>query len=134
MQFGVQLYSLRELIGQKGLKEALRLVSAAGFSGVEFAGFYGYGAEQLQELLERYHLKAISAHVGAQEMEAAIPILKKLGVGCAIIPFIPFNIGTSFEEGLQACRSSEALLRENGMILGYHNHAHEYDCNKQSRS
>lgn len=50
MQFGVQLYSLRELIGQKGLKEALRLVSAAGFSGVEFAGFYGYGAEQLQEL------------------------------------------------------------------------------------
>lgn len=54
-------------------------------------------------------------------MEAAIPILKKLGVGCAIIPFIPFNIGTSFEEGLQACRSSEALLRENGMILGYHN-------------
>ena len=127
MQFGVQLYSLRELIGQKGLKEALRLVSAAGFSGVEFAGFYGYGAEQLQELLERYHLKAISAHVGAQEMEAAIPILKKLGVGCAIIPFIPFNIGTSFEEGLQACRSSEALLRENGMILGYHNHAHEFN-------
>ena len=34
MQFGVQLYSLRELIGQKGLKEALRLVSAAGFSRV----------------------------------------------------------------------------------------------------
>ena len=56
-----------------------------------------------------------------------IPILKKLGVGCAIIPFIPFNIGTSFEEGLQACRSSEALLRENGMILGYHNHAHEFN-------
>ena len=27
---------------------------------------------------------------------------------------------------MQACRSSEALLRENGMILGYHNHAHEF--------
>ncbi|MFQ7035674.1 MAG: hypothetical protein ACLRTQ_08405 [Candidatus Borkfalkia sp.] len=86
MQFGVQLYSLRELIGQKGLKEALRLVSAAGFSGVEFAGFYGYGAEQLQELLERYHLsKPRTWSLGDGGGDP-----RRKTIGCAIVPVIPF--------------------------------------------
>ena len=41
MKFGVQLYSLRDYIAEHGLEQALRIVAEAGFTGVEFAGFYG---------------------------------------------------------------------------------------------
>ena len=69
MQSGVQLYSLREFIQTNGLEPALSIIAEAGFTGVEFAGFYGKTAEEIQSLLNRYHLHAISAHVGADAIE-----------------------------------------------------------------
>lgn len=56
MKFAVQLYSLREYIAENGLESALKIVSDAGFEGVEFAGFYGMKAEEIAALLEKYGL------------------------------------------------------------------------------
>ena len=62
MKFCVQLYSLRDIAQQKGAEGALAAVAAAGYDGVEFAGFYGMTAAALRELLDRYSLVALSAH------------------------------------------------------------------------
>ena len=126
MQSGVQLYSLREFIQTNGLEPALSIIAEAGFTGVEFAGFYGKTAEEIQSLLNRYHLHAISAHVGADAIETELPILQALGITCAVIPYIDFNNSVSFEDGLRQCRCAEHILKQNEMILGYHNHAHEF--------
>ena len=52
MKFGVQLYSLRERAARDGAEELLRIVSEAGYDGVEFAGFYGKTPADMKELLE----------------------------------------------------------------------------------
>ena len=41
MKLAVQLYSLRVFAEKNGAEETLKLVSEAGYDGVEFAGFYG---------------------------------------------------------------------------------------------
>ena len=53
MKFGVQLYSLRERAEKGGAEEVLRLVSEAGYDGVEFAGFYGKTPAEMKELLKK---------------------------------------------------------------------------------
>lgn len=126
MHIGVQLYSLREYIQENGLEEGLRMIAEAGFTGVEFAGFYGKSENEIQELLNRYHLYPISAHVGVEDMQEQIPMLKQMGIECPVIPYQPFNMGISFEEGLSACKKAQELLRGFNMNIGYHNHAHEF--------
>ena len=45
MQFGVQLYSLRERAEKGGAEEVLRLVSEAGYDGVDACcGYRGYSS------------------------------------------------------------------------------------------
>lgn len=126
MKFGVQLYSLRDYICEHGLEHAFRAVSDAGFEGVEFAGFYGKSLQEIQELLNEYSLAAVSAHVGAAELESQIPYLKGLGIECAVIPYIDFNGTVSFESGLETLRCAEKICEQNGLKLAYHNHSHEF--------
>lgn len=126
MKFGVQLYSLRDYIAEHGLEQALRIVAEAGFTGVEFAGFYGKSGNELEELLKRYRLTAVSAHVGIDDISAQLPVLKALDISCAIVPWLGFNKNISFQEGLEQCKRVEALLRKEAISLGYHNHDHEF--------
>ena len=127
MKFAVQLYSLREYIAENGLESALKIVSDAGFEGVEFAGFYGMKAEEIAALLEKYGLIAVSAHVGNDAFSAELPTLKALAVSAAVIPWIGFNRGADEQAEFEKTRRTLALARENGMTLGYHNHAHEFE-------
>ena len=135
MKFAVQLYSLREYIAENGLESALKIVSDAGFEGVEFAGFYGMKAEEIAALLEKYGLIAVSAHVGNDAFSAELPTLKALAVSAAVIPWIGFNRGADEQAEFEKTRrtlaevlnETAAKLRPHGLKLGYHNHAHEFE-------
>lgn len=126
MKFAVQLYSLRYYINEHGVEDAFRLISQAGFEGVEFAGFYGKSEQELKTLLAAYNLTAVSAHTGADQIEQSIPMYKALGITCPIVPMINFNMGVSYCDGLETLRKTAAILQKHGMSLGYHNHWHEF--------
>lgn len=126
MKFAVQLYSLRDYIARHGLEDAFRIVSEAGFEGVEFAGFYEKSETEIETLLARYGLKAVSAHVGVEQLHEQLPMLLSLGISCAIVPWMPFNMDMTYAEGLEKLQSAERLVKQHGLSLGYHNHAHEF--------
>ena len=135
MKFGVQLYSLRERAEKEGAEKVLSMVAAAGYDGVEFAGFYGKTPEEMKTLLDRYGLSGISAHIRPEEVEASLPYIDALGIKYVFIPWVgaeEFESPEKYAALLECSRRAKALLDGRGVVFGYHNHAHEYadgrDC------
>ena len=65
----IQLYTLRNY---GNIEQQLALAAAAGYQGVEFAGYHGLTAEEMKALLDKYNLLAISTHHGLTELESKL--------------------------------------------------------------
>lgn len=126
---GVQLYSLREMAGQKGPEAVFRTVAEAGFDGVEFAGFYGLTPQEVGGLLREYHLKPLSAHIGTEALEAQLPYVRELEIPEVFMP-CPRTEDLADERAIEAfigrMRACQRRLSELGVGYGYHNHYMEY--------
>src|SRR5271165_6373891 len=59
---GLQLYTVRDDCA-KDFPGVLKAVAKMGFSGVEFAGYYGRSAEELRQMLDDDNLKCYGSHV-----------------------------------------------------------------------
>ena len=130
MKYGVQLYSLRKTAETEGVERVLQLVSEAGYDGVEFAGFYDKTPEEMKDLLEKYRLTGISAHIGPEWVEASLPYIDALGIRYVFIPWKgpeEFECPERYAELLQTIGRAKKLLDARGIVFGYHNHAHEYE-------
>lgn len=129
MKFGVQLYSLRETAERAGAEEVFRLVGEAGYDGVEFAGFYGKTPEEVKKLLEKYNLRGISAHIRPEAVEESLPYIDALDIRYVFIPWAgteEFETPDKYAALLGNIAKAKALLEQRGVVLGYHNHAHEF--------
>lgn len=129
MKFCVQLYSLRDIAQQKGAEGALAAVVAAGYDGVEFAGFYGMTAAALRELLDRYSLVALSAHIRPEEVECSLDIILALGIRYVFVPWAGADELASpqrYAALVDSMKRAKNVLEDRGIVFGYHNHAHEY--------
>ena len=73
MKIGVQLYSVREQIKEKGLDEVLAMIRRAGYDCVEFAGFYGLSVDEVKNLLKKHGLDGVSAHISPDAIEEQLP-------------------------------------------------------------
>ena len=63
MEYGLQLYSIRDITGND-LEGALKKVADLGYKFVEFAGFFGNSAETVKGWLDKYGLKVSGTHTG----------------------------------------------------------------------
>jgi len=135
----VQLYSIREyIVGCKdkntgaflqpgvGLERALKEVSAIGYEGVEFAGYYGHDAKTIRAMLDDSGLVACGTHIGRDVIGP-----DKLAKACE------FNLG--FGNDLLICpgggnfpKEGECLDDFLKMLVDYYNKAAEdaarYGC------
>ena len=130
MKFGIQLYSLRERAEKSGAEDVLRLVSEAGYDGVEFAGFYGKTPTEMKGLLEKYGLRGISAHIRPEAVEESLPYIDALDIRYVFIPGAgteEFETPEKYRALLESTAKAKALLDARGVVFGYHNHAHEYE-------
>ncbi|MBQ3340919.1 MAG: sugar phosphate isomerase/epimerase [Kiritimatiellae bacterium] len=134
----LQLYSIRTYIGGKkdkagnvvkpgvGLAQALKDVAAIGYTGVEFAGYYGCDAKTLKAMLADAGLVACGTHVGntdygfdTKEWKFNADVLKKtcefnLGYGNDLIicpggGTIPPGTKWSTGRGGEVCQPSQAI-------------------------
>ena len=129
---GYQVYSAREE-AEKDLLSVLKQLKEMGYDGVEFAGFYGYSADQIAAMLKETGLVALSDHVPYAKIVADMfgVISDHLKIGCKYIA-IPF-----LEEGCRPGQPGFAevikniyifgdLCKKAGIQLLYHNHDFEF--------
>ncbi|MCC6483705.1 MAG: sugar phosphate isomerase/epimerase [Armatimonadetes bacterium] len=131
----VQLYSVRDDCA-KDFPGTLKAVADMGYAGVEFAGYYGYSAEELRTMLSELGLKCAGTHTGldtitAQEIGTTIEFNKALGNRFLIVPGLPAERTSSRDAWLETARmfsqSAELAVAE-GMRVGYHNHHIEFQA------
>lgn len=130
-QIGVQMYTLREMAA-KDLDATLAAVAKMGYGGVEFAGFQGHSAAEVRQMLDRYKLKAFSAHIPAaqfaNDIESVVSDLQTIGAPWGIVPWVaPDNRDeTSMRDLGQNMNAWASRLKDAGLKLGYHNHDFEF--------
>lgn len=130
---GYQVYSAREE-ASKDLLGTLKQLKALGYDAVEFAGFYGHTADEVNAMLEESGLVAVSDHVPysaiQKDMFGVIADHVKIGCKCIAIPFLgdedrPGQPG--FATVIRTINKFGKLCREAGIQLLYHNHDFEFE-------
>ena len=152
-EFGVQLYSIRSVIGDSALyaanhEEAFKALAEMGYSYVEAACYkdgklYGVDPAQYKADLEAAGLKSLSTHIGhalsPEELKTgdftesmkwwdeAIAAHKEAGCEYIVVPGFP--IPDNLKDLKTYCDYFSAVGRkckEAGIDFGYHNHAREF--------
>lgn len=128
-KLAVQLWSIKDET-EKDFIGALEKVAQMGYDGVEFAGFGDISAPDMKAALDRLGLKAAGAHVSLDllraDLDGVIAYNKTIGNRYIVCPGAEAK---TLEDCLALNREFEGYskkIRENGMIFGYHNHAHEF--------
>ena len=130
-QIGVQMYTLREMAA-KDLDATLGAVATMGYTGVEFAGFQGHSARDVRKMLDKYGLKAFSAHIPADQfagdIESVVSDLETIGAAWGVVPFVsPENRDeTSMRDLGLNMNAWASRLKMAGLKFGYHNHDFEF--------
>lgn len=129
----VQLWSVRDAV-KADFEGTLRTLADMGFQGVEFAGDYGPYAdkpEALKALLGEVGLGIAGAHAGTdllrdEALSQTIDFHTALGTPLLVIPY---DDRAWSDTGVLALASElntlDDRLREQGLRIGYHNHAEE---------
>ena len=131
----LQVYSVRKEAAED-LPGTLAAIKAAGYDGVEFAGYYERTAQELKRLLDENGLRCAGTHTGLKtvlgdELAGTIEFNKVLGNSNLIVPGMP----NERRGGAAVWRENATLFNElaekvagEGMRIGYHNHGHEFQA------
>ena len=132
MEYGVQLYSLRDITGSS-MGGALSSVAQQGYSFVEFAGFFGISAKEISSMLKEYGLKVSGTHTGLAELlektEETIAYHKQIGNTNIFVHYAELDTQQKLDTFIENINSVQKKLKNSGTRLGYHNHAHEFKQN-----
>lgn len=130
--YALQLYTVRDHL-EKDVRETLAKVKQAGYDYVEVAGAHGLSYADFRGALDGAGLKAISVMSGFDEatgkVEGVIEAAHALDVQYAVIPFTDPKEMPDKAAWLRRAAELDAegaALREAGIRLCYHNHAHEF--------
>ena len=129
----LQLYSVREDC-RKDFKGVLEKVAEMGYEGVEFAGFYGWSADKLRDLLDDLGLKVAGAHISIEALfgenfNKTVDFHRVLGNKYLIVPGLPIDWRNSRDSWLKTAKIFNELaekLKTYGIRIGYHNHTVEF--------
>ncbi len=139
-QIGLQLYSVNQDMGD--VEASLQKVADAGYNVVETLGSpecFGLPAAEFKALCDSKGIKIVSTHTAIgmdpndeegvmNKWRAVFDGLKTMGAKYCVIP--GFGLGSNLEELQGVCdyfNKVGKLAKEFGLMLGYHNHSHEYN-------
>lgn len=129
----LQLFSVREELA-KDFEGTLAAVKAMGYDGVEFFGayekdpsYYKKAASNAGLLIAGWHTQY--AAVAPDRLNDTIAFNKALCNEFVVVPALPKDLCRSiadWEAVADRFNEISAVLRQNGLRLGYHNHAVEF--------
>lgn len=132
-QIALQLYTVRRLAAVD-LPGTLRAVAAAGYRAVEIAGLPETSPGELARLLDEAGLRAIAAHEGIErlrnDMREVTDRLAEVRCPRVIVPWIPDGDRRTADDVRRYAAELGGFARslaDQGIRLGYHNHAFEFE-------
>ena len=132
MNYGIQMYSLRDITGND-LEGALAAVAEMGYQNVEFAGFFGHSAEEVRAMLDRNHLEVSGTHSGLGELTdnfaETVKYHKTIGNKRYIVPGVDTSNKEALDHAVELFNKYQPMLAAEGIELGYHNHHREFILN-----
>ena len=135
-EISFQIYTARYF---KPYQKIFEFISNSGISNIEL--FEVEAFDETKDLLQEYNLTSLSSHIGFSELKNTDSIINKLkfiGVKHAIVPAPEILPGTEFKDNFNKSEaewndfgkklsSYVKIFEDNGLTLGYHNHAFEYN-------
>src|SRR5438128_2260775 len=104
-QIALQLYTVRDETA-RDFAGTLHRVAAMGYTAVEFAGYGGLSAKEMNTLLSETGLRAVSTHLGLaaleQDLEGEMAYCVEIGCPFLVVPWLGQeyrNAGTLRELG-----------------------------------
>ena len=136
-QVALQLYSVRGLMKDKdGFRKTLKAVRDIGYAGVEFAGYGGFTAPELKQMLDDLGLQRAGTHLGLNallpnEIQKTLDFNLAYGNRYLMVPWANApkdckdraGYWKKLADDLSAAAETAA---KSGSFVGYHNHQHEF--------
>jgi sugar phosphate isomerase/epimerase len=130
-RIGLQLYTVRKEM-EHDVEGTIAQVAAAGYSDVEFAGYFGKAPQEIRAMLDRHGLAAPSAHNAlgtADQWRATLDAAHVIGHRYIVVPWIPAEQRRTLDDYKRIAHSLNevaARARDAGIQLAYHNHDFEF--------
>ena len=127
----LQLYTVRDQL-LNDFPGVVRKVAAMGYAGVEFAGTGNLSAAEMSDILQETGLKAAGSHIGLDmfqnQLDEIIAYNKAIGNIYLGIPALPreYRSIEALHKAASLMNEIGATLKEEGLILYYHNHNFEF--------
>ena len=130
MDYGIQMFSVRDYLGEFGMEATLKALAEIGYKYIEFFTFDDEPAEKIKEWLDKYGLYCSSAHCHAdsliEDFEETVAYHKTLGNKHYIIPFGDLETAEDIDNFVKFCKEYGPRLEAEGITLHYHNHDFEF--------
>jgi sugar phosphate isomerase/epimerase len=130
-KIGLQLYTVRDLMA-KDVEGTLAAVAGAGYTEVEFAGYFGKTPAEIRAMLDRHGLAAPSVHAGSiasDDWATSLDAAHVIGHKFIVVPWIPEerrktladwkSVAADFNRAAGAAQAA-------GVQFAYHNHDFEF--------
>ena len=130
-QIGVQLYTVRTLM-EKDVERTLAGVAAAGYTEVEFAGYFKKTPAEIKAMLDRHGLVAPAVHSGSiapADWAKALEAANVIGHKFIVMPWIPVERRKTLDDWKQVAADFNRLAasaKAAGLQFAYHNHDFEF--------
>ncbi|OKY88902.1 MAG: hypothetical protein BHV70_05345 [Bacteroidales bacterium 55_9] len=139
-QIGLQLYSVAQ--DMSNVEASIQKVAEAGYNVVETLGgdpgCFGMDPASFKALCDKYGISIISTHAAIgldpndeegtmNKWRKLFEALNVMGAKYCVIP--GYGLGSNLQELQGVCdyfNKVGKLAKEYGLLLGYHNHSHEY--------
>ncbi|WP_234571179.1 sugar phosphate isomerase/epimerase family protein [Rhodohalobacter sp. 614A] len=133
-EFGIQMYTFRNVIPEKGLEETLDIVADMGIKYIEGGPGQGQTAEEYLQMLDERGLELISTGSGFGELrdnpQAVADRAKELGAKFVMNAWIDHEVGNfnflNASEAVEVFNKAGKVMAENGLTLMYHAHGYEF--------
>jgi sugar phosphate isomerase/epimerase len=135
MNIGIQLWSLRELLGND-LEGTLHALSEMGFQGIEAYGFdgkfFGFEPKAFKKICKDLNLEIYSTHTGitAENAKSYAEKAAEAGLQYLVLPSMmgrPHSSIAEYQKVAEEMNAIGAICRQYGLNFAYHNHEFEFN-------
>jgi sugar phosphate isomerase/epimerase len=131
--FGIQLYTLRDIIG-KDPKGVLKQLAAFGYKEIEsYSGkdgiFWGMGHKEFKSYLDSIGLKMVSSHYNWKtDTEKLAPQAAEIGMKYLICPHLGKQKSMDdYKRIADEFNKAGEICKKNGIRFAYHNHGYSFE-------